>query len=202
MGVTSLFDVKKQLTFYGAYHTNPANVAIHMLCVPLLIWSFQVMSTLIPVPSFVPVIHYKINKYLEFDSNIAAIQAALYFLYYLALEPVAAVLYAPLSVVSVLTATAFAQQRDHVNQAALLHGVCWIAQFIGHGVAEKRAPALLDNLVGAVVLAPFFVHLELLFKAGYKPRLHKEIENEIGKEVTKIRRAQGDKRRARDAKAL
>lgn len=199
------------------------------------------MSTLIPVPSFVPVIHYKINKYLEFDSNIAAIQAALYFLYYLALEPVAAVcifsriffsslkdvlqvLYAPLSVVSVLTATAFAQQRDHVNQAALLHGVCWIAQFIGHGVAEKRAPALLDNLVGgtayssafpsflltsnqrcldvAVVLAPFFVHLELLFKAGYKPRLHKEIENEIGKEVTKIRRAQGDKRRARDAKAL
>lgn len=61
-----------------------------------------------------------------------------------------------------------------------MHGLAWIAQFIGHGVFEHRAPALLDNLVqgeafiessrggivdqlAALVLAPFFVHLEALF---------------------------------------
>lgn len=60
----------------------------------------------------------------------------------------------------------------------------WIGQFIGHGVFERRAPALKDNLVQgesyparflfgngnrrgklmvALVTAPFFVHLELMF---------------------------------------
>lgn len=48
----------------------------------------------------------------------------------------------------------------------------------------------------AVVLAPFFVHLELLFKAGYKPQLHKEINNSIGMEIARIRKAEGDKVRA------
>jgi len=54
----------------------------------------------------------------------------------------------------------------------------------------------LDNLVGAVVLAPFFVHLELLFKLGYRPEMHKRINNEIGKEIAKIRKIAGDKKRA------
>ena len=28
-----------QLTFYGAYHDHPVNVAIHMIFVPVLLWS-------------------------------------------------------------------------------------------------------------------------------------------------------------------
>lgn len=36
--MSSLFDIRKQFTFYGAYHTNPVNVAIHIVCVPLIIW--------------------------------------------------------------------------------------------------------------------------------------------------------------------
>lgn len=49
----------------------------------------------------------------------------------------------------------------------------------------------------AVVLAPFFVHLELLFKAGYRPAFHREIENSIGVEIARIRKIQGDKARAK-----
>lgn len=69
--------------------------------------------------------------------------------------------------------------------------VCWTGQFIGHGVFEvsycyinsisnlnisyinvseneiihfqKRAPALLDNLIQAFVMGPFFVLLEVLY---------------------------------------
>jgi len=48
----------------------------------------------------------------------------------------------------------------------------------------------------AVVLAPFFVHLEVLFGLGYKPAMHKRINNEIGKEITRIRKAEGEKKRA------
>jgi 2-hydroxy fatty acid dioxygenase len=75
--------------------------------------------------------------------------------------------------------------------------ICWIAQFIGHGVAEKRAPALLDNLIGAIVLAPFFVHLEILFAVGYRPGMHKRLVNDIGKEIARIKKIEGDKRRAK-----
>lgn len=49
---------------------------------------------------------------------------------------------------SLLTATSFAYRQNGVKNAAILHAVSWIMQFIGHGVAEKRAPALLDNLLG------------------------------------------------------
>ncbi|KAM7267287.1 hypothetical protein ACFE04_009453 [Oxalis oulophora] len=48
--------------------------------------------------------------------------------------------------------------------------ICWTGQFIGHGVFEKRAPALLDNLLQAFLMAPFFVLLEILQTVfGYEP---------------------------------
>ncbi|KAF5388363.1 hypothetical protein D9615_000130 [Tricholomella constricta] len=201
MAFSQLFDVNSQLAFYGAYHSNRINVLIHILCVPLLLWTFQVLVAELPVPSFLPEVHYTINDYLHFDLNLSAIHAGSYLAYYLLLEPVAAILYMPQMVLSLLTATAYSKGAGHISKAALLHGVSWIAQFLGHGLAEKRAPALLDNLVGAVVLAPFFVHLEILFALGYRPEMHKRINNEIGKEITKIRKAQGDKKRAAAAKS-
>jgi len=154
------------------------------------------MASTIPMPSFIPEYHYTINAYLSADLNVSAIHAAIYMMYYLVLEPVAAILYAPQLALSVLTATAFSKSPDHVTQAALMHVGSWIAQFAGHGLAEKRAPALLDNLIGAVVLAPFFVHLEILFSLGYRPEMHKRLKNEVGKEIARIKKAQGDKLRA------
>ncbi|KAJ7904255.1 hypothetical protein B0H14DRAFT_2662073 [Mycena olivaceomarginata] len=200
--MSKLFDVQHQLTFYGAYHSNRINILIHVICVPILLWSFQVMGSQIPVPSFIPAIHHRFSDYLVFDLNVPAIHAAIYLAYYFALEPFAALLYTPQLVLSLLTATAYSSTAGHVTQAIILHAFSWVAQFIGHGVAEKRAPALLDNLIGAVVLAPFFVHLEILFALGYRPEMHKQLNNEIGKEITKLRKAQGDKRRAAATKEI
>lgn len=124
-------------------------------------------------------------------------------------------LYAPQMIIIILTATAFGQNPSHTPAIIAIHVLCWIAQFVGHGLAEKRAPALLDNLLGgktipdspsavidvlpfaplAVVLAPFFVHLEILFGLGYRPAMHKRINNAIGKEITRIRKEEGDRRR-------
>jgi len=53
---------------------------------------------------------------------------------------------------SLLTATVYAQKSDGIRNAALLHVGSWIAQFLGHGLAEKRAPSLLDNLIGGMLL--------------------------------------------------
>jgi 2-hydroxy fatty acid dioxygenase len=102
-------------------------------------------------------------------------------------------------------------------KAGALHAICWVAQFLGHGLAEKRAPALVDNLFAgqsqfhilvlfavhwlelmcqAVVLAPFFVHLEILFSLGYNPGLHKQVQNGIGQEIARVRKLEAIKKRA------
>jgi len=193
---SSLLDVTQQLTFYGAYHANKTNILIHMLCLPVLIWSFQVMGCQVPVPSFIPPVHHEFNEYFVFNLNIASIVSGLYFLYYIALEPVAALLYAPQSALSLLTATAFSYRSDAMSKGVMLNVVAWIAQFLGHAFAEKRAPALLDNIAGAFVLAPFFAHLETLFSMGYRPELYKRIQNGVGMEIARFKKEEAQKKMA------
>jgi uncharacterized membrane protein YGL010W len=72
--------------------------------------------------------------------------------------------------------------------------VAWIAQFIGHGKFEGRAPALLDNLVQALFLAPFFVWMEILFFLGYRPELKARVDKAIQKEIEKFKNAKDDKK--------
>ncbi|GJE84892.1 DUF962-domain-containing protein [Phanerochaete sordida] len=192
-----LFDVRKQLVFYGAYHSNPTNVRIHMCFVPLIVWSWEVIQTTLPHPSFLPHAAYKPTDFLVFELSYAALYAAANWLYYFALEPTAALLYLPQYALMLGTATAFGTAYPNALTIGFaLQGVSWVAQFLGHGLAERRAPALLNNLLGALVLAPFFVHLEWLFMLGYKPALHKDITNGIGAEIARIRKAEGDRRRA------
>jgi len=50
------------------------------------------------------------------------------------------------------------------------------------------------------VLAPFFVHLELLFPFGFKPELHKQINDLAAIELTRIRKLEGEKKRAAEVK--
>ena len=103
--------------------------------------------------------------------------------------PIAGGLLAPL----LLAATAYSKHLTSVtphptNQIAIaIFVISWIAQFIGHGKFEGRAPALLDNLVQALVLAPFFVWMEVLFKLGYRPELKGRVEKAVEKEIEKYR---------------
>lgn len=70
-------------------------------------------------------------------------------------------LYTPQFVVSLLTAVAVAHTPGSLHWVVPVHVGAWIAQFIGHGVAEKRSPALLDNLVGGnLILISLVVQLQ------------------------------------------
>lgn len=71
--------------------------------------------------------------------------------------------------------------------AIAIHVVSWLAQFVGHGKFEGRAPALLDNLFQAIFLAPLFVWLEFLFMIGYRPELKKRVDKAVEIEVAKFR---------------
>jgi 2-hydroxy fatty acid dioxygenase len=113
----------------------------------------------------------------------------MYSFLYILMEPVAGALITPI----LLGGTAYgniltSKYGSTANYWALgIHLVSWIAQFIGHGVYEGRAPALLDNLVQAIFLAPFFVWLEVLFFFGYRPELKGRLDKAVNEEVKKFR---------------
>jgi len=198
--MASVFNVEKQLVFYGAYHTNKTNIAIHIVCVPLLIWTAQAIVASLPKPAFFPDLYYEITPYLAFDFHFPFLVCVVgYLSYYFALLPSAALTYAPLMILMNLTATSFVKNErpfdEHVMIAVGLNIASWLAQFVGHGVAEKRAPALLDNILGAFVLAPFFVHLEILFHFGFYPDLHKSIQVGVAKELSKLKQKESAKKK-------
>lgn len=51
--------------------------------------------------------------------------------------------------------------------------------YFGHGLAERRKPALVDSFFQSLVLAPLFVWFELLFLLGYRPGLRDEVQRRV-----------------------
>lgn len=112
---------------------------------------------------------------------------------YVLMEPVAGALLAPL----VIGGAAYAKHLTSTGGAPVnywsagVNVACWIAQFIGHGIFEGRAPALLDNLVQAFLLAPFFVWFEILFFFGYRPELKRRLNKAVEQELQKLNAKKG-----------
>jgi uncharacterized membrane protein YGL010W len=178
-------DLEKHLTFYGAYHRHPVNVGIHMLCVPFILFTGFCMATytgtLIPTPQSLTI------PYL--DLNLGTIAATLYAALYVLLEPVAGTALAILCLASAAIGNYLRLQSSTstLQAAAALHVGCWIAQFVGHGAFEGRAPALFDNLVQAIFLAPMFVWLEFLFMLGYRRELQERVSKAVKVEIDKFK---------------
>ncbi|KAF2253455.1 DUF962-domain-containing protein [Trematosphaeria pertusa] len=181
-------NLEKQLRFYGAYHHNLVNVGIHIACVPAILMTFLLLFTntpSIPLPPWLSV--------PNLPPNVGTIGAVLYSTLYILMEPVAGGLLAPL----IIGGTAYANHLTSTYGATAnywaggINVVCWIAQFIGHGKFEGRAPALLDNLVQALFLAPFFVWFEILFALGYRPDLKRRIDKMVEEDIKKFKEKKG-----------
>lgn len=106
------------------------------------------------------------------------------------MEPVAGTMLTPI----LIGATAYGNHLTTTYGATAnywaggINVACWIAQFIGHGKFEGRAPALLDNLVQAVFLAPFFVWFEILFSLGYRPELKRRLNKAVEEDLQKLKK--------------
>ncbi|KAI0838986.1 DUF962-domain-containing protein [Hypoxylon sp. FL0890] len=179
-------NLERQLAFYGAYHRNSINIAIHMVCVPLILFSGFALAansgTLIPLPRFLTIPHL--------DLNLSTLAAFTWGGLYVLLEPVAGTILALICLgAAAATNTAHSENPTLTNQVAIVvHVLSWLLQFMGHGVFEGRAPALLDNLIQAIFLAPLFVWLELLFKFGYRRELQSRVGKAVEAEVAKFRK--------------
>jgi uncharacterized membrane protein YGL010W len=150
--------------------------------------SFQLSNTpsLIPLPSYLTI--------PNLPPNLATLSTIGYSAFYILLEPIAGSLLAPL----LLGSTAYWNHLTTVAPsptnkiAAGVFVVSWLAQFVGHGAFEGRAPALLDNLVQALVLAPFFVWMELLFMLGYRPELKGRVDKAVAIEIEKYKKSKAN----------
>ncbi|CAI2165589.1 18504_t:CDS:2 [Funneliformis geosporum] len=144
-----LLNLEEQLTFYGKYHNNDINKIIHIVCVPLILWSFLVWAA--NTGPLLPYEEDSLWRLTPFEPNLALLVVLLYIFYYILLEPVAGALYTPLLLFMAYNATNFTSSfpDNHNSLAGIVHVASWILQFIGHGFAEKRSPALKDNVAQA-----------------------------------------------------
>lgn len=178
-----LFDIKAHLVFYRRYHFNHTNVAIHLVCIPIILLSaicILISHVISPQYPYVTVgvagawIYGAYYILLDWQLGIPA------FLFLAGFAHIQRVLYLELG------PTNFLLRSTYKQIATSAHVVSWLAQFYGHAFHEKRAPALFDNLLQAVVLAPFFVVYEIAFWLGFKLDVKKEMDNEAGKWVRKM----------------
>ncbi|GJP37983.1 hypothetical protein CLOM_g22426 [Closterium sp. NIES-68] len=183
----SLFNLEKHYAFYGSYHDDAANKAIHMVFVwPIL---FSALVLLQYTPSLISLSHpllavltrlvpqLPLPLPLAFPGNglvfnAAALVSVIYAAFYIAMERRSG------SLAALLVGGCFVGSRAVIKAvgaskawklAVIAQVVSWAMQFVGHGVFEKRAPALVDNLAQALLMAPLFVLLEGLERFGFEP---------------------------------
>lgn len=143
---------------------------MHILFVPIILWTSLVW---ISTPHFgqVDVLGLKIGL------NASLLVTLIYSLFYISLEPFAGVTWTVLFLPAWFFANHFrANFENAIFYSILVHVIAWIAQFAAHGLIEKRAPALLDSLLQALLLAPLFVWLEVLFMFGYRKKLKEDLQ--------------------------
>jgi 2-hydroxy fatty acid dioxygenase len=160
-------------------------------CVPILLASGFALAAnsppLFPLPSWLQV------PYLP--PNLGTVGGAIGFgSVWILLEPVAGTVLA-LIYLGIMALMNYFVQHDQVSTnwtAGTVHIACWLVQFVSHAFFEGRSPALLDNIFQAVVLAPLFVWLEVLFQFGYRPELHKRVDEAAAKEIARFRAANAE----------
>lgn len=132
------------------------NVLIHLWCIPVILFTAIILINQL--------------QYIMWP------MIGCYSLYYVILDPLVGALATPFLIL-------FGKVADFLQGADssvfwgvfIVHVVSWGAQFYGHFHFEGKAPAVFDNLVQPLVLAPYFVLFEVLFMLGFKTDLEKDM---------------------------
>lgn len=158
------------LTGYAAAHQHPFNVFVHMIGIPTIM-----LGVLIPLT-------WVGFEFHEFRFYLAHVLLAGFFLFYLTLDVIFAVVFAIaayfLSVLAVRLGDYPGNTGWYISAACFFGG--YAAQFIGHAV-EKSMPVLLKHPIQANLAAPFFTVVELFKLAGLRHELFIVVQARIEK---------------------
>lgn len=165
--MSSYFDLTGSFSFYGAFHSNPVNQWIHIICVPIIFTtSIELLLRILHPLLVAALLVFYITSFIRmhFSAGLA---------------------YAPILLMYGYIGAKILPEYSQLS--LVLWAFSWIAQFVGHGVFEKRAPALLTNLPQSIHAAVFFVWIELLIKFGlFEKRLAKRLNSAVKRERSKF----------------
>lgn len=190
LAASAFRDAEDAMAFYGVYHSNPWNQLVHFVGVPMILWSFFVMSAHLPLTD-------KIVLRLPFTPrhypSWATVALVFYCIFYLSLDLVGAVAYLPFLYLMYASSIRWTRDDQHraivkdkqpewtgtgtlLRKAWLFQILGWYLQIhIGHKIAEGSQPALAQSLGGALTTAPLFAFHEVIWYAG----LRKEFQQRI-----------------------
>ncbi|HYX67479.1 MAG TPA: Mpo1-like protein [Burkholderiales bacterium] len=156
--------LEEQMAFYAAYHQDARNKATHFVGVPVIILSL-----------FIPLAWPRL-EIAGLPLTAAMLFALVVLAYYFILDFFLGLAMAALTLGLVWAGhqiAALGAGPAWAWFAALFVGG-WILQLVGHGF-EGRRPALADNLF-QIFVAPIFLCAEIFFALGYKPGLHRAVQ--------------------------
>lgn len=188
--------LEDELAFYGCYHSHPGNQFIHSLFVPPILATLCVWLAYAR-PAGAPPLHPAAPAAAV--ANPAAALVGAYALYYTALEPVAGGTWALGQAVPMwlgATSARAAWPATAWKWAVAVHVLAWAVQVgVGHGLVERRRPALTVSLGQALSSAPLFAWLEGLFAVGYRPALKARLDARVAVGQAAMDRRDGLRRR-------
>jgi len=158
----------EMLTGYAASHQHPFNIFVHMIGIPTIM-----LGVLIPLT-------WAGVEVGGISINLAHVAMVGFFLFYLTLDRVFAVVF-------LIFAMLVAQLAGYIGAlplatsgtiAAVAFFGGYAAQFIGHAV-EKSMPVLIKHPVQANLAAPFFTVVEMFKILGLRDSLFHEVQAQI-----------------------
>lgn len=158
----------EMLTAYAASHQHPVNIAVHMVGIPSIMFGALVALSWVSLGVG------------GFHVNLAWLLVGIFFLFYLTLDVLFAVVFAAVSAVMTLAAIRVGEmpfaESGSVAAATFFGG--YLAQFIGHAI-EKKPPVLIRHPVQAQLSAPFFTIVEAFKLLGLRDELFVEVQRRI-----------------------
>ena len=142
--------------FYKKYHSNLGNIFVHIICIPILVWSIFGISNKLgellslnqnlvtrSLPSLLIYLSYMTYYYIIAPNNIFY-QTALFYL------------------IILVHLNSFYRNKYSLLFYTLVHIGGWVIQILSHKYLEGNSPALLSGIVQSFLTAPIFIVQELV----------------------------------------
>lgn len=161
--------------FYEKHHRNKLNILMHIICIPLLVWTYAFFLTYIPF-------EYSLNSesfYLKpLVFNYTSIVSLFYIIYYLYLDYNIGKKWIPIFLFICYTTKLYKilYPETALYNCIIVHIGSWIVQLLSHKFFEGNKPALLTGITQSFTIAPFFTLLEYLFMIGSRKDLYEKIQ--------------------------
>ncbi|CDW76234.1 UNKNOWN [Stylonychia lemnae] len=181
------FDFDQFYFSYAKYHYNSVNKFLHMIFIPCLVF------TLFGISLHGPKMRYDICHGFYVQLDIPMVLIIVLGGTYLLVDKLTAIFTITLELIAYIwSLNLYYNDKDqfdgnHLSVMLYIHVISWIAQFIGHFIYERRAPALTDNVL-LMFVAPFFFGFEVLNAFGYKKDRIQEVNKVLVQEIDQYRK--------------